>query len=34
MNGVDVARAVSQDARMAHIPIVLLTSVDQIDLGG
>ncbi len=32
MNGVDVARAVSSDPKMSHIPIVLLTSVDQIDL--
>ncbi len=33
MNGADVAKAMSADSRLAPIPIVLLTSVDQIDFG-
>ena len=31
MNGVDVARAIAADERIASVPIVLLTSVDQVD---
>ncbi|MDQ6433959.1 response regulator [Mesorhizobium sp. LHD-90] len=31
MSGSDVARAVSADSRLSTIPVVLLTSVDQID---
>jgi signal transduction histidine kinase/CheY-like chemotaxis protein len=31
MSGSDVARAISADPRLAMIPVVLLTSVDQID---
>ena len=33
MNGADVARTMSSDSQTASIPIVLLTSVDQIDFG-
>jgi CheY-like chemotaxis protein len=33
MNGADVARALSADSRLAAIPVVLLTSVDQVDFG-
>jgi signal transduction histidine kinase/DNA-binding response OmpR family regulator len=33
MNGADVARAIAADSRLASIPIVLLTSVDQVDFG-
>ncbi len=33
MNGADVARAIASDSRLAAIPVVLLTSVDQIDFG-
>ena len=33
MSGADVAKAMSADSRAANIPIVLLTSVDQIDFG-
>ncbi|RUM95569.1 response regulator [Pseudaminobacter arsenicus] len=33
MNGADVAKAMCADSRLASIPIVLLTSVDQIDFG-
>ena len=33
MSGADVAKAMSSDSRAANIPIVLLTSVDQIDFG-
>ena len=33
MSGADVARAMSSDSRTASTPIVLLTSVDQIDFG-
>ena len=33
MNGADVAKAMSSDAHTANVPIVLLTSVDQIDFG-
>ncbi len=31
MNGADVAKAISGDARIANIPVILLTSVDQVD---
>ena len=31
MNGADVAKAMSSDSHTANVPIVLLTSVDQID---
>jgi signal transduction histidine kinase/CheY-like chemotaxis protein len=31
MNGVDVARAIAADERIASVPVVLLTSVDQVD---
>ncbi|TJW42394.1 MAG: response regulator, partial [Mesorhizobium sp.] len=33
MNGADVARAIASDSRLAGIPVVLLTSVDQVDFG-
>ena len=33
MNGADVAKAMCSDARTSSIPVVLLTSVDQIDFG-
>ncbi|MCO6051285.1 response regulator [Mesorhizobium sp. RP14(2022)] len=33
MSGADVARAMSADTRKSPIPIVLLTSVDQVDFG-
>ncbi|TPO03750.1 response regulator, partial [Mesorhizobium sp. CU2] len=33
MNGADVAKAISADSRLSGIPVVLLTSVDQIDFG-
>ncbi|RWC34094.1 MAG: response regulator [Mesorhizobium sp.] len=33
MNGADVARAVASDSRLSSIPVVLLTSVDQVDFG-
>jgi signal transduction histidine kinase/CheY-like chemotaxis protein len=33
MNGADVARAIAADSRLSSIPVVLLTSVDQIDFG-
>lgn len=33
MNGADVAKAISADSRLSSIPIVLLTSVDQVDFG-
>jgi CheY-like chemotaxis protein len=33
MNGADVAKAICSDSRMSAIPIVLLTSVDQVDFG-
>ncbi|MFA6155618.1 response regulator [Mesorhizobium sp.] len=33
MNGMDVARAIAGDSRLASIPVVLLTSVDQVDFG-
>ncbi|MGB3387226.1 MAG: response regulator [Pseudaminobacter sp.] len=33
MNGADVAKAMCADSRFAAIPVVLLTSVDQIDFG-
>ncbi len=31
MNGADVARAIAADSRLSSIPVILLTSVDQID---
>jgi signal transduction histidine kinase/DNA-binding response OmpR family regulator len=33
MTGADVAKAISSDSRLSSIPVVLLTSVDQIDFG-
>ncbi|TPL47566.1 response regulator [Mesorhizobium sp. B2-4-6] len=33
MNGADVARAIAADTRLSSIPVVLLTSVDQVDFG-
>ncbi|AWC21862.1 Signal transduction histidine-protein kinase BarA [Aminobacter sp. MSH1] len=33
MNGADVAKAIAADSRTASIPVVLLTSVDQVDFG-
>jgi len=33
MNGADVARAIASDSRLSSIPMVLLTSVDQVDFG-
>ncbi|MEP6565745.1 MAG: response regulator, partial [Mesorhizobium sp.] len=33
MNGADVARAIASDSRLSTIPVVLLTSVDQVDFG-
>jgi CheY-like chemotaxis protein len=33
MNGADVAKAIAADSRLSAIPIVLLTSVDQVDFG-
>jgi signal transduction histidine kinase/CheY-like chemotaxis protein len=33
MSGADVARTISSDARLSAIPVVILTSVDQIDFG-
>ncbi|TPK97195.1 response regulator [Mesorhizobium sp. B2-4-12] len=33
MNGADVARAIAADSRLSAIPIVILTSVDQVDFG-
>ena len=33
MSGADVARAISADSRLSAIPVVLLTSVDQVDFG-
>ncbi|QPC90466.1 response regulator [Mesorhizobium sp. INR15] len=33
MNGADVAKAIAADSRLATIPVVLLTSVDQVDFG-
>ncbi|MET2832727.1 response regulator [Mesorhizobium shangrilense] len=33
MNGADVARAIAADSRLNIIPVVLLTSVDQVDFG-
>ncbi|TRC71481.1 response regulator [Mesorhizobium sp. WSM4310] len=33
MNGADVARAIAADRRRSAIPIVILTSVDQVDFG-
>ncbi|RUZ72122.1 response regulator [Mesorhizobium sp. M7A.F.Ca.US.006.01.1.1] len=33
MNGADVARAIASDSRLSSIPVVLLTSVDQVDFG-
>ena len=31
MNGADVAKAISADSRLSSIPVILLTSVDQVD---
>ncbi|MDN2568362.1 response regulator [Aquibium sp. A9E412] len=33
MNGAEVARAIKADPRLAGIPVVLLTSVDQVEIG-
>ncbi|MEI9405953.1 response regulator [Mesorhizobium argentiipisi] len=33
MNGADVAKAIAADTRLSSIPVVLLTSVDQVDFG-
>ncbi|WP_269931452.1 response regulator [Aminobacter sp. HY435] len=33
MNGADVAKAIAADSRTSSIPVVLLTSVDQVDFG-
>jgi signal transduction histidine kinase/DNA-binding response OmpR family regulator len=33
MNGADVAKAIASDSRLSGIPVVLLTSVDQVDFG-
>jgi signal transduction histidine kinase/CheY-like chemotaxis protein len=33
MSGADVAKAMISDSRTAHIPVVLLTSIDQVDFG-
>ncbi len=33
MNGADVAKAMSSDSRTQAIPVILLTSVDQVDFG-
>ncbi|AZO03555.1 MULTISPECIES: response regulator [unclassified Mesorhizobium] len=33
MNGADVAKAIAADSRLSSIPVVLLTSVDQVDFG-
>ncbi|MEO5756899.1 MAG: response regulator, partial [Mesorhizobium sp.] len=33
MNGADVAKAIAADSRLATIPVVMLTSVDQVDFG-
>jgi signal transduction histidine kinase/CheY-like chemotaxis protein len=33
MSGADVARSIAADSRLAAIPVVLLTSVDQVDFG-
>ncbi|MGB3537445.1 MAG: response regulator [Mesorhizobium sp.] len=33
MTGADVAKAISSDSRLSSIPVVLLTSVDQVDFG-
>jgi signal transduction histidine kinase/DNA-binding response OmpR family regulator len=33
MSGADVAKAMAADSRVAAIPVILLTSVDQIDFG-
>ncbi|HEY4193734.1 MAG TPA: response regulator [Mesorhizobium sp.] len=33
MTGADVAKAISADSRLSAIPVVLLTSVDQVDFG-
>lgn len=33
MNGADVAKAIASDSRTSSIPVVLLTSVDQVDFG-
>lgn len=33
MSGADVAKAIAADTRISHIPVILLTSVDQVDFG-
>ncbi|AZO50610.1 MAG: response regulator [Mesorhizobium sp.] len=33
MSGADVAKAIAADSRMSSIPVVILTSVDQVDFG-
>jgi CheY-like chemotaxis protein len=33
MNGADVAKAISADPRFSRVPVVMLTSVDQVDFG-
>jgi signal transduction histidine kinase/DNA-binding response OmpR family regulator len=33
MNGADVAKTIAADSRLSSIPVVLLTSVDQVDFG-
>ncbi|RWX59636.1 response regulator, partial [Mesorhizobium sp. M4B.F.Ca.ET.089.01.1.1] len=33
MNGADVAKAIAADSRMSAIPVVILTSIDQVDFG-
>ncbi|BCG92441.1 response regulator [Mesorhizobium sp. 131-2-1] len=33
MSGADVAKAIAADSRMSAIPVVILTSVDQVDFG-
>lgn len=33
MNGADVAKAIAADPRISSIPVILLTSVDQVDFG-
>ncbi len=33
MDGADVAKAIASDSRLSSIPVVLLTSVDQVDFG-
>lgn len=33
MSGADVAKAIAADTRISNIPVILLTSVDQVDFG-